>query len=224
MKTLYKFIGCAVVLMCLSSVVWAQDDMPVDESVSVPAVAEETIPAAAEDAVQEDSAVTTDEMFDLEDEVIEELPPAMADMPVIKLRWLNKITARNKTIEVKVGETVKIGGLYMKPRACRKASPLEKPESAAFLQIWESGIDGAKPEWVFSGWMFASSPGLSSMDHPIYDVWVLECLEQTEEAAPDVLIDISDQAQEDGMQEIEQDTEQDIEQEIEADDKDEQQP
>ncbi len=103
------------------------------------------------------------------------LPPATVDMPAITLRWINKITARNKTINARVDQTVKIGDLYMKARACRNASPLESPESAAFVQIWEGGTDGQAPEWVFSGWMFASSPGLSAMDHPIYDVWVLSC-------------------------------------------------
>ena len=102
--------------------------------------------------------------------------PARAEMeefPVVKLQSLDKATARTMTFEVKVGDTVKFGPLYIKPRTCRKAPPIEKPEAAAFLQIWETV---EKAEWVFSGWMFASSPSLSSMDHPIYDVWVLDCL------------------------------------------------
>ena len=114
-------------------------------------------------------------------------------MPIVKLRSLDKITARTVTFEANVGSTVRFGPLYIKVQACRKAPPIEKPESAAFLQIWEVGHD-EQSKWVFSGWMFASSPGLSPMDHPIYDVWVLDCLEtkapeaevakQAEEAAP----------------------------------------
>src|SRR5690606_39209743 len=73
--------------------------------------------------------------------------------------------------------------LFIKIRACRKADPIEAPESAGFLQIWEVGPD-EKAKWVFSGWMFASSPALSAMDHPVYDVWVIDCLED-EQPAPD---------------------------------------
>lgn len=102
----------------------------------------------------------------------------MEAYPVVKLQSLDKVTARTMTFEVKVGSTIKFGPLYIRPRVCRKAPPIEKPESAAFLQIWELTPE-EKAEWVFSGWMFASSPSLSSMDHPVYDVWVLDCLEET---------------------------------------------
>ena len=117
----------------------------------------------------------------------------MDDYPIVKLRSLDKVTARTVTFEAHVGSTVKFGPLYIKVQACRKAPPIESPESAAFLQIWEV-TPADEAQWVFSGWMFASSPGLSPMDHPIYDVWVLDCLEtkapqaeaakQEEEAAP----------------------------------------
>jgi hypothetical protein len=109
----------------------------------------------------------------------------MTDMPVIKLQSLDKVSARTMTFEARVGSTVKFGSLYIKTKACRKAPPIDQPESAAFLQIWEVTPKDNQPHWVFSGWMFASSPALSSMDHPIYDVWVLDCLERkTGEAAP----------------------------------------
>lgn len=107
---------------------------------------------------------------------------AMQDMPVIKLQSIDKITGRTLTFEARVGSTVKYGPLYIKVQACRKAPPIEQPESAAFLQIWEvTPKDDSK--WVFSGWMFASSPALSAMDHPIYDVWVLDCLDKKTEDA-----------------------------------------
>ncbi|MDB2682866.1 DUF2155 domain-containing protein [Alphaproteobacteria bacterium] len=95
----------------------------------------------------------------------------MEDFPYVRLRSLDKITARTVTFEAQVGSTVTFGNIFIKVAACRKAAPVDEPESAAFLQIWQ----GAE-EWVFSGWMFASSPGLSHMDHPVYDVWVLDCL------------------------------------------------
>lgn len=111
----------------------------------------------------------------------------MDDYPVVKLRALDKVTARNITFEARVGSTLKFGNIYIKVQSCRKAPPIEQPESASFLQIWEVPPE-RPPQWIFSGWMFASSPALSAMDHPVYDVWVLDCLtakQQTEEEIAD---------------------------------------
>jgi len=100
----------------------------------------------------------------------------MEDMDTVVIRTIDKISARTHTFEVPVEKTVKFGSsLFIKARACRKASPLDKPESAAFLQIWERKPDDTKSKWIFSGWMFASNPAISAMDHPQYDVWVIDC-------------------------------------------------
>ncbi|MAE51658.1 MAG: hypothetical protein CMH27_07590 [Micavibrio sp.] len=99
----------------------------------------------------------------------------MRPYPVVKLQSLDKITARTETFEARVGSTVKFGPLFIKVQSCRKSDPIDEPESASFLQIWEIDQEN-EAQWVFSGWMFASSPALSPMDHPIYDVWVLDCL------------------------------------------------
>lgn len=105
----------------------------------------------------------------------------MEDYPTIKIQALDKSTARTVTFEANVGKTIEYGSLFIKVQACRKSGPLEKPESSAFLQIWEVPINAEKSEWIFSGWMFASSPALSAMDHPVYDVWVLDCLDKERE-------------------------------------------
>ncbi len=90
------------------------------------------------------------------------------------LQSLDKITARTATFEAPVGSTLSYGQVYMKVMACRKRPPIEQPEASAFLQIWEVNRQ-QESRWIFSGWMFASSPALASMDHPIYDIWVLDC-------------------------------------------------
>ncbi len=113
----------------------------------------------------------------------------MESAPVVKLRSLDKVTARTETFEARVGSTVKFGPLYIKVQACRKASPVDRPESAAFLQIWEIDAND-QAQWIFSGWMFSSSPALSPMDHPIFDVWVIDCQsDQAEEKKEDELTD-----------------------------------
>lgn len=104
----------------------------------------------------------------------------MEDYPSVKLQGLDKSVGRTRTFEATVGSTIQYGPLFIKIHACRKAPPIEKPESAAFLQIWEVPPGEEKSEWAFSGWMFASSPSLSAMDHAVYDVWVLDCVGREE--------------------------------------------
>ena len=103
----------------------------------------------------------------------------MTDRSIVKLRTIDKLSARTHTFEIPVSKTVKFGkSLFIKARACRSSSALDEPENAAFLQIWErlpepDARTGDESRWIFSGWMFSSSPSLSAMQHPIYDVWVI---------------------------------------------------
>ena len=107
----------------------------------------------------------------------------MDDMEMIVLRTIDKVSARSDTFEIPVEKTVQFGAsLFIRARACRKAAPMEKPEAAAFLQIWERKPGDEISSWVFSGWMFASNPSLSAMDHPVYDVWVIDCKNATTSA------------------------------------------
>jgi hypothetical protein len=102
-------------------------------------------------------------------------PAGAVPMQKAKLQGLDKITARVSTIEATVGEPVVFGALQITVRACDKRPPEETPESAAYLDIVERKLNEAsKP--VFSGWMFASSPAVSALEHPIYDIWVLDCM------------------------------------------------
>lgn len=104
--------------------------------------------------------------------IAQQAPELSLDMAV--LGGLDKITARVVTIEAPVGEPVRFGTLEVVARACKKRRPEESPESAAFLDIWDIK-QGQPAQGVFRGWMFASSPALSAMEHPVYDVWVLDC-------------------------------------------------
>ncbi len=90
------------------------------------------------------------------------------------LQGLDKVTGRVVTIDAPVGTPVHFGTLEIIVRTCRKRSPEEQPESAAFLDIWEVR-NGQAAASLFRGWMFASSPALSALEHPVYDIWVLDC-------------------------------------------------
>jgi hypothetical protein len=90
------------------------------------------------------------------------------------LQGLDKITARISTFESPLDRVARFGTLEIIPRACRKRPPEEPPESAVFLEIEETYQDRDSVR-LFSGWMFASSPALSALAHPVYDVWVIDC-------------------------------------------------
>ena len=102
------------------------------------------------------------------------------------LRALDKVTATTEDYTVAVGDTLKYGSLEITVRHCEKRPPEETPEVFVFMQVFEPGktFEGepedqeetdVDPEKLFSGWMFASSPALSALEHPVYDIWVLDC-------------------------------------------------
>ncbi len=102
---------------------------------------------------------------------------------VALLQGLDKVTARVSPLRAPIGVPTEFGTLEIVARACRKTPPTEPPESAAFLQIRElppASEPDAPPTSLFSGWMFASSPAVSALEHPIYDVWVTGCEDPVE--------------------------------------------
>lgn len=100
------------------------------------------------------------------------------------LRGLDKITARITTFDAPVDETVRFGTLEILARACEKRPPEEPPEVTVFLEIAEIK-PGEPPTPLFTGWMFASSPAVSALEHPVYDVWAIDCkIESAESSRP----------------------------------------
>lgn len=102
------------------------------------------------------------------------LPVAAESYNTAVLQGLDKVTARVSTLEAPVGRVVKFGTLEIIARTCDKRPPEETPESAAFLGIVDVQ-PGEMPNDLFRGWMFASSPALNGLEHPVYDVWVIDC-------------------------------------------------
>jgi len=92
----------------------------------------------------------------------------------VVLQGLDKVTARVTTLNVDIGDVARFGTLEIIARHCDKRPPEDPPESAAFLDIWEVRL-GEAAVGIFRGWMFASSPGLNALEHPVYDVWVKDC-------------------------------------------------
>ncbi|HZD26463.1 MAG TPA: DUF2155 domain-containing protein, partial [Alphaproteobacteria bacterium] len=101
----------------------------------------------------------------------------------VVLRGLDKITARITTFEAPIDQEVSFGTLRITARTCHKAPPEEPPEVAAFLAIREVRPGDPAPTELFTGWMFASSPALSALEHPVYDVWVIDCKSRSGEGS-----------------------------------------
>lgn len=93
----------------------------------------------------------------------------------VNLRALDKITAKTSSIRVPVGETVIFGKLKIKTLKCAASSNESSKDVTAYLQVEDVSKKDDKQVFIFNGWTFASSPTLNSIDHPIYDLWLLSC-------------------------------------------------
>ena len=87
---------------------------------------------------------------------------------------LDKVTARTSKFEVKLNETVQFGALKVTPRVCYSRPPDEQPKTTSFVEVDEIQLDGQEKR-IFTGWMFAESPGLNAVEHPVFDVWLTNC-------------------------------------------------
>lgn len=114
-------------------------------------------------------------------------PAAAIPGDIAVLQGLDKITARISTFEAPLDQPVRFGSLQITARACDKKPPEETPETTAFLEIVDVRPDTPEVA-LFTGWMFASSPAVSALEHPVYDVWVIDCKQAADampEATPD---------------------------------------
>jgi hypothetical protein len=108
--------------------------------------------------------------------------PAAADRiknPVAVFAGLDKITARIISFEVSIDETVQFGSLQLTPRVCWTRPQNEQPQTTSFVEVDEVTFDN-KYRRIFTGWMYAASPGLHGVEHAIYDVWLTDCKGGTE--------------------------------------------
>ncbi len=108
--------------------------------------------------------------------------------PVAEFTGIDKITGRIITFDVYVDETVQFGALQVTPRVCYSSPETEEPKTDSFVEVDEITLD-RKIRRIFSGWMFAESPGLNAVEHPIYDVWLKTCKQASDVPAPEAKAD-----------------------------------
>ncbi|MEL7429614.1 MAG: DUF2155 domain-containing protein [Pseudomonadota bacterium] len=103
--------------------------------------------------------------------------------PVAVFSGIDKITGRIITFDVYIGETVQFGALQVTPRVCYSRPITETPKTTSFLEVDEITLD-RKIRRIFTGWMFADSPGLNAIEHPVYDIWLKDCKMESDVAPP----------------------------------------
>lgn len=102
---------------------------------------------------------------------------------VAEFSGIDKITGRIIKFDVYIGETVQFGALQVTPRVCYSRPVTEAPKTTSFLEVDEITLD-RKIRRIFTGWMFADSPGLNAVEHPIYDIWLNNCKQESDIAPP----------------------------------------
>jgi hypothetical protein len=94
--------------------------------------------------------------------------------PIAVFAALDKVTGRISHLEIPLNQTVEFGALKVTPRVCDSRPPTEPPNTTSFVEVDEVTLTG-DVQRIFTGWMFAESPGLHAVEHPVFDVWLTNC-------------------------------------------------
>ena len=97
------------------------------------------------------------------------------DGDFLELRILDKVSSKNTTITLKIGEEKKFQNLIFSSQKCRNSKFDDNPEITAYLQVRDLNKKNKNKVFIFNGWTFASSPSIKPFDHPVYDIWIIRC-------------------------------------------------
>jgi hypothetical protein len=120
---------------------------------------------------------------ELQPSPVQPAAPERISNPVAEFTGIDKITGRIITFDVYIDETVQFGALQVTPRVCYSRPVTEEPKTDSFVEVDEITLD-RKIRRIFSGWMFAESPGLNAVEHAVYDVWLKGCKQSSDVPAP----------------------------------------
>jgi hypothetical protein len=112
--------------------------------------------------------------------------PALAETisnPIAAFSGLDKITGRITNFDVYMDETVQFGALQITPRVCYTRPPTETQRTSVFIEVDQVSLKG-QVQRLFTGWMFADSPALNAIDHPVYDIWLVDCKQSSDTPPP----------------------------------------
>ena len=132
------------------------------------------VPATPQPPRERRQALPGDAVAPAPDETVIAPPRQRIVNPTAVFSGLDKITGRIIAFDVAINETVQFGALQVTPRVCYTRPPTETPQTTSFTEVAEVTLQGQlRP--IFAGWMFSASPGLSGVEHPVYDVWLTDC-------------------------------------------------
>ena len=93
----------------------------------------------------------------------------------IEIKILDKVSSKNSLLKIRIGNEVKFKNLIIKPLRCRNSKFDDTPEITAYLQVKDLKNKEKDEVFVFNGWTFSSSPTINPFDHPVYDIWLINC-------------------------------------------------
>lgn len=135
----------------------------------------DSFPTSMEDAIIEDKPIDHDALG-VERDLYKNTDYIYKNYTVVQA--LNKITTKASKFKIKVKEEVKFGNLTIHSSACLSAAPGMQPENMALFNIYEQKQENTEKTQIFKGWMLSSSPGVTSFNHPVYDIILLECINE----------------------------------------------
>lgn len=138
---------------------------------------------AQQDPAQQDPAQQDPAQQGQSDVPVQPTAPERIKNPVAEFTGVDKITGRIITFDVYIDETVQFGALQVTPRVCYSRPITEEPKTDSFVEVDEITLD-RKIRRIFTGWMFAESPGLNAVEHAVYDVWLKSCKQSSDVPAP----------------------------------------
>lgn len=176
------------VLICLAATLLAWKAMATDSNVPVtiaepPPVAVESTPVTPVEPaeavvpaapVNADSATAASDNLPAENAPTADDPDERPAPNTVILQGLNKVTGRISRLEAPLGTVMRFGKIELIARRCWRSPVDERPENAGLIEVWEMK-PGESPQQIFLGWIFSSSPGLSGLEHPVYDITILSC-------------------------------------------------
>ena len=139
--------------------------------------------ATAVAQTQDDGTVQTEDLKPVEKQELAPAGDPRIANPVAVFSGIDKITGRIITFDVYIDETVQFGALQVTPRVCYTRDESQKPKTTTFVEVDEITLD-RKIRRIFTGWMFADSPGLNAVDHAVYDVWLNTCKQESDVPPP----------------------------------------
>tara|TARA_A100001011_G_C14134359_1_gene766877 strand:- start:36 stop:452 length:417 start_codon:yes stop_codon:yes gene_type:complete len=93
----------------------------------------------------------------------------------IEIKILDKVSSKNSLLKIRIGNEAKFKNLSIKPLRCKNSKFDDTPEITAYLQVKDLTNKDKDEVFVFNGWTFSSSPTINPFDHPVYDIWLINC-------------------------------------------------